>query len=33
VVVLTNMEEIDAGELAVEILKILVGETGIAPKK
>jgi CubicO group peptidase (beta-lactamase class C family) len=33
VVVLTNMEEIGAGDLAVEILKILVGATANEPKK
>ena len=33
VVVLTNMEEINPNELAVEILKVLVGTMGSAPKK
>ncbi len=33
VVVLTNMEGVDAGDLAKEILKVLVGATGTAPKK
>ena len=33
VVVLTNMEGIGAGDLAVEILKILVGTPGSGPKK
>src|SRR6202140_3713374 len=33
VVVLTNMEGADAGKLAQEILKVLVGATGNAPKK
>ena len=33
VVVLTNMEDVPARDLAVEILKVLVGTTGTAPKK
>jgi serine beta-lactamase-like protein LACTB len=33
VVVLTNMEGTSPNDLAVEILKVLVGTTGIAPKK
>ncbi|HME36764.1 MAG TPA: serine hydrolase domain-containing protein [Candidatus Sulfotelmatobacter sp.] len=33
VVVLTNMEDIGATDLAVEILKVLVGPAGNAPKK
>jgi len=33
VVVLTNMEGIGPNDLAVEILKVLVGTTGTAPKK
>lgn len=33
VVVLTNMEGADAGKLAQEILKVLVGPTVNAPKK
>jgi hypothetical protein len=33
VVVLTNMEGADAGNLAQEILKVLVGGTGNAVKK
>ena len=33
VVVLTNLEDADAGKLAQEILKVLVGPTGNAPKK
>lgn len=33
VVVLTNMEDIGATDLAAEILRVLVGTTGNAPKK
>lgn len=33
VVVLANMEDVDASALSVEILKILVGEAGSTPKK
>ena len=33
VVVLTNMQDINSGDLAVEILKIVVGSAGNAPKK
>jgi serine beta-lactamase-like protein LACTB, mitochondrial len=33
VVVLTNMESIDSNELAVEILKVVVGTTANSPKK
>ena len=33
VVVLANMEGVSAGDLAGEILKVLVGATGNAPKK
>jgi hypothetical protein len=32
-VVLTNMEDIPARDLAVEILKVLVGVIGSTPKK
>ena len=33
VVVLTNMQDISSGDLAAEILKIVVGSAGNAPKK
>jgi len=33
VVVLTNMEGINANELSVEILKIVIGAAGTTPKK
>ncbi|PYX46095.1 MAG: hypothetical protein DMG79_17400, partial [Acidobacteria bacterium] len=33
VVVLTNMEDVSAGDLAIEIIKIVLGTTGNSPKK